>query len=399
MSKKKVDDGSLDYTLLFGRPGNGVKMGILGMPNVGKSLTFNVLSDLNVPSENFPFCTIDPNIAQVKVPDERYTYLVDNYHPKSNEQWASLKITDIAGLVKGAAEGKGLGNAFLSHVSAVDGLFHVCRAFKDKEVEHVEGDVDAVRDLEIINDELRARDLATLETVQYNLTKGLRAAKTQKGTMGKKLEAEQACLDKMKQALVDKVYPRTMKWTLAEVDILNEWLLLTLKPQTILINIRLKDFENLSNPWIAPVMKLAKEKYPDCPCIPYSAQWESEHAKKSPEEKATYLEAHPKIKSMMDKIIHTGYSSLGLIHYFTCGVAEVKCWTIRRGVKAPGAAGVIHSDFENNFILAEVMHYNEFVEHQSEAACKAAGKYHTKGKEYTVQDGDIMVFKHGAKSK
>lgn len=393
--KKGGDDD--DITKLLGRPGNSVKMGILGMPNVGKSATFNVLSELNVPSENYPFCTIDPNVAKVTVPDERFDWLCDNFKPKS-EIHAALMVTDIAGLVKGAAEGAGLGNEFLSHVNAVDALYHVIRAFKGKEVEHVEGDLDAIRDLEIILQELRLKDLANMAKTKADIEKRLRVGKNTKTPEIKKLELEMDVANRVETALKEKKNLRTLKWTFKDIEYLNDFMLLSLKPQVILVNIRLTDFEELKNKFIGPVIKWAKEHMPDAKVIPYSAAWEQKYLARTPEEREEYLKT-VKVKSMLPKIIHAGYEALRLKHYFTCGADEVKCWTFREGSKAPQAAGIIHSDFEQYFVCAEVMKYDDYVEAGSEAAVKAAGKYHTKGRDYVVEDGDILFFKHGQGKK
>jgi len=373
---------------VIGRPGNTVRMGLVGMPNVGKSSLFNLLSLLQVPAEPYAFCTIDPTETRVEVPDERFDNLCKVFQPASKVP-AFLRVTDIAGLVKGAAEGKGLGNAFLAHINAVDGIFHVLRGFADPSVEHVEGEVDPVRDLDIIHSELRLKDIAQLKTIEEPLARAIRTKKD------KVKEYELEVVKKVLELLEKGIDVREGEWNAKEVEFLSPLPLLTAKPIVYLVNIDEKDYLAAKNKWLAKIHKWVTEKSPSSVVIPFCATFETKIKGMELDEKKKYLE-ECKSKSMMTKIIWAGYSSLRLIHYFTCGEDEVKCWTVRKGTTAPGAAGVIHTDFEKGFICAETMAYADFKELGSEAACKAGGKYRKEGKAYVVQDGDIFNFKFNA---
>jgi len=360
-------------------------MGIVGMPNVGKSSLFNILSNLSVPADNYPFCTIDPNTAKVLVPDARFDFLVQQHKPKSIVN-AVLTITDIAGLVKGAHEGKGLGNAFLSHINAVDGIYHLVRAFKDAEIDHVEGTVDPVRDLEIISEELILKDIervkGRIEVVTKMVSRGVDKTK----------KAELSFMEKALRHLEDKKDIRSGDWDGKEIEILNEIQFLTAKPVIYLINISKDNFETQKNKWLKDIADWVKKRSPDSPVIPFSVTFESELSKMETEGRKKYLE-EKKLVSMLPRIITTGYSALDLVHFFTCGPDEVRAWTVRQGTLAPAAAGVIHTDFEKGFIAAEAMSFDDFKKLGSEGAVKAAGKYRTEGKNYLVKDGDIFFFK------
>lgn len=388
MPPKKEEEKKKAY---FGRCGNTLKMGIVGLPNVGKSTTFNLLSKLNVPAENYPFCTIEPNKAQVPVPDPRFDKLKSMWKPKSNIQ-ATLSIIDIAGLVRGASEGEGLGNAFLSNIQGVDGIYHVVRAFEAEDVTHTEGDVDPIRDMEIITGELIAKDLQILNKRLGEVEKDIaRAAKKDD------LE-EKATLDKAKALMVAGKWVRSGEWTEKEVDTLNKYLFITSKPVCYLVNLSIDDFKSKKNKWLPKIQEWITKNVPG-PIIPYSADFEKTALEEQQLEESKMIEAKPvdpaAPPSMMSRIIRTGYKILELIYFFTAGEDEVRCWTVREGTKAPGAGGVIHTDFEKGFICAEVMKYDDFVRLGSELAVKGEGKYRQQGKEYTVEDGDIIFFKVG----
>lgn len=372
--------------IILGRPGNTLKMGIVGLPNVGKSSTFNLLSKLNVPAENFPFCTIDPNIAKVSVPDPRFDKLCEMWKPKSQVP-AVLNIIDIAGLVPGAHEGAGLGNAFLSHISGVDGIFQVVRAFESEDITHTEGDVNPIRDLDIINNELVQKDLQQLAKRVEELDAKI------KRNNDKDAKEEKELLEKVKALLEKGQWVKTGEWKAREVDILNTLLFITSKPVVYLVNLSVKDFKRKGNKWLAKIQDWVNNNGGGV-IIPYSVDYEQIlfDVKEKGEENKEH-EIKPDSQGMMNKIIKTGYKSLDLIYFFTAGEDEVRCWTVRNGAKAPQAAGVIHTDFEKGFICAEVMRYEDFVEAGNETECKARGKLRQQGKEYVVVDGDICFFK------
>lgn len=389
MPPKKKDEASNKPPPLIGRMGTNLKIGIVGLPNVGKSTFFNVLTKSMANAENFPFCTIEPNESRVPVPDERFDFLCSHYQPASKVP-AFLNVVDIAGLVKGAHEGKGLGNAFLSNINACDAIFHVVRAFDDEEIVHVEGDVNPARDLEIIHDELRFKDIEYLNKHMSNLEKNVCRGGD------KKLKPEYDCLSKVRDLLEDKKWVRhCTTWDAKEIDILNQHLFLTSKPVIYLVNMSEKDFIRKKNKWLVKIKEWIDANDPGAMVILMSCAIELKLLDMTPEEQTAYL-TETKIQSSLDKIIVNGYKALNLIYFFTTGKDEVKAWTIMLGTKAPQAAGRIHTDFERGFIMAEVMNYNDFKEYGNENEVKAAGKYRQKGRDYTVEDGDIILFKFNA---
>lgn len=380
-AKKKAVEESKN---LLGRPGNTLKMGIVGVPNVGKSSTFNLLSNLSIPAENYPFCTIDPNEARVAIPDPRFDRLCEMYKPKSMVS-ASLSITDIAGLVRGASEGAGLGNAFLSHINAVDGIYQIVRGFDDPEVIHTEGEVDPIRDLDIIQHELCVKDIERANNRIEELEKILKRSKD------KDLIDELALMKKCVEQLTNDQSIRVTEWSNKEVETLNRILFLTAKPVVYMVNLSSADYLRKKNKWLQGINAWV-QSHGGGSIIPYSIEFEQRVFGMSAEEKTEYLKANNAV-SMVNRIIKTGYHALNLIHYFTAGEDEVKCWTIRQGTKAPKAAGVIHTDFEKGFICAEIMKYDDLVQLGSENAVKAEGKMKQCGKEYVVEDGDVIYFR------
>lgn len=371
--------------------GTNLKVGIVGLPNVGKSTFFNVLTKSSqAAAENFPFCTIDPNEARVAVPDERWDWLVAHHKPASKVP-AFLNVTDIAGLVKGASEGQGLGNAFLSHIRACDAMFHLCRTFEDPDITHVEGDVDPIRDLDIINEELRLKDVEYFEKIFDECERMYVRGND------KKRKAEYEILSKIKKVLIEESRMiRYGDWNQADIEILNKHLFITAKSMIYLVNLSEKDFIRKKNKWLPKIKEYIDKNDPGATVIPFSGTFEQKLMDfETDDERKAYCE-ETKCTSILDKIVVQGYKALQLQYFFTAGEDEVKAWTVQRGSTAPQAAGRIHTDFEKGFIMAEVMKFAAFKEHGSEAAVKAAGGYRQQGKNYIVEDGDIIFFKFNA---
>ena len=363
-----------------------MKLGIVGLPNVGKSTLFNSLTKAGAESANYPFCTIDPNVGIVAVPDERLKRLGDMYQSKKVTP-AVIEFVDIAGLVKGASKGEGLGNQFLANIREVDAIVHVVRCFEDGNVIHVDGKVDPARDIETINLELIFSDIEILER---------RIAKTKKGArMDKALAKELDLLERLKQYLEDGKMARTFE--LSEDEEENAWFasynLLTGKPVIYAANVsegELAD-DGASNDFVQKVRALAAEENSEVFVI--CAQIEQEIAELDDDEKAMFLEELGLKESGLEKLIRASYHLLGLISYLTAGEPEVRAWTIKKGTKAPQAAGKIHTDFERGFIRAEVVAYDDLISCGSYTAAKEKGLVGLEGKEYVVKDGDIMLFR------
>lgn len=340
------------------------------MPNVGKSSTFNLLGNLQVPAENFPFCTIQPATTMVPVPDARFTHLVEEFTPTSVMP-AVLTVTDIAGLVRGASEGQGLGNEFLSHIAAVDAIYHVSRAFIDKEIEHVEGDVSPVRDFEIINNELVKKDTEWVTNALAALKKKTR------NNVDKEIARQ---IDVMERAVVHLQSGKQIrhgKWSFDDIAYLNTLNLLSAKPQVYLINISSKNYLTLKNKWLKDIKMWQKKNAPMDKLIPYSVKFEEELAAMPDDASRQKFLKENKTQSMMDRIILAGFKALRCINFFTVGTDEVRSWTVREGATAPKAAGVIHGDIEKTFINASVYDYADYVEFGGEKEVQKAGKVRT----------------------
>ncbi|XP_043931289.1 obg-like ATPase 1 [Protopterus annectens] len=351
-----------------------------------KSTFFNVLTKSQAAAENFPFCTIDPNESRVPVPDERFDFLCD-YHKPASKIPAFLNVVDIAGLVKGAHAGQGLGNAFLSNINACDGIFHLTRAFEDDDITHIEGSVNPVRDIEIIHEELRLKDEELIIPIIDKLEKvAVRGG-------DKKLKPEYDIMLKIKSWIQDeKKAVRFNEWNDKEIEVLNKHLFLTSKPMMYLVNLSEKDYIRKKNKWLIKIKEWVDSHDPGALVIPFSGALELKLQDMSDEEKQKYLE-EKKTHSALPKIIKAGFAALQLEYFFTAGPDEVRAWTIRKGAKAPQAAGKIHTDFERGFIMAEVMKFEDFKEEGSEASVKASGKYRQQGRNYIVEDGDVIFFK------
>jgi ribosome-binding ATPase len=361
-----------------------LKCGIVGLPNVGKSTLFNCLSNAKAQAANFPFCTIEPNVGTTTVPDERMTRLSDIVKPQ-NIVPTTVEIVDIAGLVKGASKGEGLGNKFLANIRECDAILHVLRCFDDDNVVHVDGNVNPVRDKEIIDTELQLKDL---ESVESKIKKYEKLAKTGSDKEPVKIYA---ALIKLKETLESGQSARACALEENELPYIADLHLLTIKPVMYVCNVE-EASAKTGNKHVDAVREAIKNEAAELLII--TAQMESEIAAlETYEEKQLFLAEMGLDEPGVNKLIKSAYKLLKLETYFTAGVKEVRAWTITKGMKAPQAAGVIHTDFEKGFIKAEVIAYNDFITLGSEAACRDAGKLKIEGKEYVVNDGDVMHFR------
>ena len=360
-----------------------MKIGIVGLPNVGKSTLFNAITNAGAECANYPFCTIEPNIGVVPVPDERLEVLTEMYHAKKTTH-AVIEFVDIAGLVKGASKGEGLGNKFLSHIREVDAICEVVRCFEDTNIVHVDGSIAPNRDIETINLELIFADIETVDKKIENAKKKIKA--------DKKYQLELDVFEKIKQTLESGKSARTVDLNEEEQEVLKDTFLLTMKPILYIANVSEEQLVNpLEDDKVKEVVAYAKQEKAEV--IPLCVKIEEELASLEGEDKQEMLEALGLTESGLDKVIKASYELLGLMSFLTAGEPEVRAWTIKKGTKAPQAAGKIHSDIERGFIRAEIVSYDDLIKEGSMNAAKEKGLVRSEGKDYIMQEGDIVLFR------
>lgn len=361
-----------------------MKLGMVGLPNVGKSTLFNAITNAGAQSANYPFCTIEPNVGMVSVPDERLDKLAEMYHPDKFTP-ATIEFVDIAGLVKGASKGEGLGNKFLSHIREVDAIIHVVRCFENDDITHVDGSIDPARDIDTINLELILSDLDILSRRVDSRKKAMKGDKT--------IAGEVEFLERLVSEMEQGKTARAVEMTDDEKEYLKEVSLLTIKPVIYACNMGENDFADGidNNKYYNIVKEIAAAEGAET--FPICAEIEAEIAELEPDEKEAFLEDMGLEKSGLDRLIKKSYSLLGLISYLTAGKPEVRAWTIKKGTKAPQAAGKIHTDFERGFIRAEVVSFDDLMACGSMAVAKEKGLVRSEGKDYVMKDGDIVLFR------